>query len=237
MNWRGTTTKVLTVFFWWVLLVSIVLWLIIWFTFPGIDIEQLTLQQFTGTMLLQHVFFLGVLLVSLMVYVGKEGWFSHLKKRRQRKWWWYMRKYVVGWRLLYLLWMIVIGAVMQNFGREIPWFNGEQWLVSIFEWFALGARRQYLVMFLLISIITPLVEESIYRTFLTDLLSQHGSMFWVVAGAFIFAASHLEIGVFVNLFILGLILGYIYHKTKSWWYPFFFHLIINSMSLLFLFLV
>jgi membrane protease YdiL (CAAX protease family) len=138
--------------------------------------------------------------------------------------------------LFYIVVMIVVSALIEGLGRQLPWFNGEQGLISMFEWFGLDDRRDYGLMLALVAVITPLVEEWVYRTFLTDMFNRHGEIFWVIAWAVIFALSHMEADVFVNLFILWLILWYIYTKTKSWWYPFFFHLIINSMSLLFIFL-
>ena len=65
-------------------------------------------------------------------------------------------------------------------------------------------------------VVAPFTEELFFRGFLQGMLRKHcGSGLAVFATAFFFAAAHANIFIFVQLFILGLMLGYLYDRTQS----------------------
>lgn len=71
-------------------------------------------------------------------------------------------------------------------------------------------------LFFLIVIIGPYVEELVFRGFVFRILYKYMDLFWaVLLSAFLWASSHYFTPMLVVIFIQGLILGVIYHKTKS----------------------
>ncbi len=233
---RKKTLKTLALFLVGMVLVWLIIGIVIGLVAPDLLTSDLTLGSFAATIVLQDVLLFSLLVVCITYYSKTWKRRSFLSQRWQRKWWRLFRQYSVGARVFYLVGMVIVGAILQATGLQIPWFNGEQGLVSTFEWFNIVVWWQYVVMFLLVSVATPFIEEAIYRTFIADILAKHWTAVAIVGSSLLFALSHLEMWVVVNLFVLWLLLAYIYHKTGSWWYPFFFHMIINTMSLVILFL-
>ncbi len=115
-----------------------------------------------------------------------------------------------------------------------------QWLVSVFE-ANIGSEvsntTSDLIMetplwliILVVVIIGPIVEELIFRKTMIDRLSVYGDRIAVVASAFAFGLFH---GNFHQLFYataLGLVLGYVYTKTRRSIYSILLHMAVNFMG-------
>lgn len=88
-------------------------------------------------------------------------------------------------------------------------------------------------LFLAAVIVAPIVEEIFFRGFLFQgFRKQYGWIPALLLSSFIFAAAHLDLASFVPTFILGLILGYMYHDSDSVWPGILLHFMINATSVL-----
>ncbi len=78
----------------------------------------------------------------------------------------------------------------------------------------------------------PLVEEVFFRGFLLAALAQPLGVFRaaIVASA-VFSAAHVSVGVMIPLFATGLLLSWLYLKTRSIWPPFAAHAAQNLITL------
>jgi membrane protease YdiL (CAAX protease family) len=91
--------------------------------------------------------------------------------------------------------------------------------------------------FLMVAVAAPFCEEWLCRGVIARGLLRHGTpakaILW---SAFIFAVIHLNPWQAVPAFIIGLLLGYVYWKTRSLWPCIFIHFINNGASFLVLYL-
>jgi len=81
-------------------------------------------------------------------------------------------------------------------------------------------------------IIAPLVEETFFRGFLFQGFRQRYG--WVAAlllSSGIFAASHLDPVSFIPTFVLGAVLGYVYHRSNSLWPSIILHFLNNGFAM------
>ncbi|WP_017414923.1 CPBP family intramembrane glutamic endopeptidase [Clostridium tunisiense] len=77
------------------------------------------------------------------------------------------------------------------------------------------ASNNYL-MFFSLTITAPIFEEVISRGIILELfLKRYNDFAAIVLSAFIFGLIHMNIPQFINAFLVGLILGYIYLRTRS----------------------
>jgi membrane protease YdiL (CAAX protease family) len=93
-----------------------------------------------------------------------------------------------------------------------------------------GARR--LVTVALIGLAGPLAEELFFRGFLlTALVGPLGRLRAAAATSVLFAAGHVDIGVMVPFFVSGMLLSWLYLRTRSIWPPFLAHAAQNLLAL------
>jgi membrane protease YdiL (CAAX protease family) len=93
-----------------------------------------------------------------------------------------------------------------------------------------GVRR--LVTVVLIGLAGPLVEELFFRGFLmTALVGPLGRLRAAVVTSIIFAAGHVDLGVMVPFFVSGMLLSWLYLRTRSIWPPFLAHATQNLLAL------
>ena len=82
-------------------------------------------------------------------------------------------------------------------------------------------------------VVAPLLEETVYRGFLLRSLSS--TMQWqqaVLISSLIFSAAHLSVENFIQLFIIGCVLGCSYCWTGNLCSSFAIHSLYNSMTLI-----
>ena len=93
-----------------------------------------------------------------------------------------------------------------------------------------GARR--LVTVALIGLAGPLVEELFFRGFiLTALVGPMGRLRAAAVASILFAAGHVDLGVMVPFFVSGMLLSWLYLRTRSIWPPFLAHAAQNLLAL------
>ena len=67
-------------------------------------------------------------------------------------------------------------------------------------------------------VLTPVVEEVFFRGFVySGLVPRLGVGWAMVVSAVVFSLSHLVVGVFIPIFITGMLLALLYHRTGSLW--------------------
>jgi len=81
-------------------------------------------------------------------------------------------------------------------------------------------------------IVAPLVEEIFFRGFLFQGFRQrYGWIAALLLSSGIFAASHLDPVSFIPTFILGAVLGYVYHRSNSLWPGIILHFLNNGFAM------
>ncbi|MBM4056294.1 MAG: CPBP family intramembrane metalloprotease [Planctomycetes bacterium] len=84
-------------------------------------------------------------------------------------------------------------------------------------------------------IVAPTMEEIIFRGFLVPALKNYfGVRYAIFISAAVFAAIHMDAFAFLQIFILGILLGYLYEKTQSLATSIVVHILHNSLTLAFL---
>lgn len=90
-----------------------------------------------------------------------------------------------------------------------------------------------LVSFAALAVWTPITEEVFFRGFILPGIANRLGHWWaIVISATIFSAFHLDLGVLVPVFVTGLLLGWLYHRTGSIWPGVAVHAGQNSLALL-----
>ena len=69
-----------------------------------------------------------------------------------------------------------------------------------------------------LAVVTPVTEEVFFRGFVfLGLVPRFGVGWAMVASAAVFSLSHLTVGVFIPIFVTGLLLAWLYQRTGSLW--------------------
>lgn len=90
--------------------------------------------------------------------------------------------------------------------------------------------------FLSLVILTPLTEEVLMRGFMFRNLNRtFGFVFSALVSAAIFGVLHGQINLFIDTFVLGLVLAWLVNKTNSLWPAIGLHSLKNAIAFLFLF--
>ena len=85
------------------------------------------------------------------------------------------------------------------------------------------------------TLVAPVIEELLFRGFLHPAIRPvFGKTKTIIFSASLFALVHLNIHVFLQIFILGLLLAYLYEKTRSLIAPITVHILHNSITIAFL---
>lgn len=99
-----------------------------------------------------------------------------------------------------------------------------------------GLANEFSIIFILMRyikgiFIAPIFEELIFRNFLQKKLSKRYSIsVSIIFSSFLFAISHVSLNQLTTAFFLGLILGYVFHKTKNIIYPILLHSLSNFFA-------
>ena len=90
---------------------------------------------------------------------------------------------------------------------------------------------QYILDGITLLIFAPIGEELLFRGVLfNNLLTRMSSKKAIILTAFIFAAFHFEIGLFLSLLVSGFILTFVYDRYKNITYSILLHMMINAFS-------
>lgn len=120
--------------------------------------------------------------------------------------------------------MIVWGLILQPFGIQ-----PQEPLVPLFG----EGIEAFVSVFVVATILAPIVEEIVFRGFLFAGLRKHFhfSIAALLSGA-IFGGIHLQPFAFPVLFLLGALLAWLYERTKSLWAPILMHFCINALAVI-----
>ncbi len=142
----------------------------------------------------------------------------------------YLRKYhatwsMVGWRrvnvlklIKYLFVMLIVFVVLANVALIVvklldPSFDANQAQTNDFTK-AAGSHRSLALIALVL--IPPIFEETIFRGFIFPALTKRAGLIWgAVLSSMLFGAAHGQPNLFVYTSILGLLLCFMYVKTRS----------------------
>lgn len=86
------------------------------------------------------------------------------------------------------------------------------------------------LVFILVVVLGPLVEEFIFRKLLIDRLSVYGDKIAIIISAVVFGIHHGNFFQFFYAAFLGVVLGYMYVKTNRLRYSFLMHAILNFIG-------
>ena len=134
------------------------------------------------------------------------------------------REFEVKRAVIYLLWALGLGYTFR-----IVFFSVTS-LLSFFDSGAVnGAGISVAVSYFVSAVVIPSVfEEVFYRGILIDLFERFKG--GVVITAMLFAVSHNGIVSMVNAFVFGLLIGYVYKRTRSIYYCITIHFINNLIA-------
>jgi len=77
-------------------------------------------------------------------------------------------------------------------------------------------------------IVGPIHEELLYRGVIQRFLgTKYSARSSIIVSSIIFGLAHIHPGLILSSFVLGLFLGYIYHKWDNLWYSIILHMLIN----------
>lgn len=106
---------------------------------------------------------------------------------------------------------------------------GQQGIVTIWE--QTESALLILVMTVFAVIIAPVTEEIFFRCFLQSAIRRKRSEYTaIVITAFIFAAVHMNLRLFIPLFVLGTVLSYLYERTGTIVAPLTVHVLHNAVT-------
>ena len=86
------------------------------------------------------------------------------------------------------------------------------------------------LIFILVVICAPIVEELIFRKLMIDKLSRYGDLVAIITSAVAFGFFHGNFYQFFYASFLGLLLGYLYCKSGNIKYTIIFHMLINFLG-------
>lgn len=90
----------------------------------------------------------------------------------------------------------------------------------------------FVLMAILAVLVAPVAEETFFRGFLfAGLRKRLGAWPGALITAVLFSLAHFSVGVFIPVFVLGLLLAWLYTETRSLFACIAFHMIHNSLAL------
>lgn len=129
----------------------------------------------------------------------------------------------------YYLISLFLFQILSRYDLEIPGYGEQESHIPLFGDTPMGI---FLAIFVMIGI-APLVEELFFRGYVYPIFKKHFTIpVASVFSALLFGFFHLEFQVLIPLFLLGLILNWLFEKTRSLWTPIVFHMINNAFAFL-----
>lgn len=155
------------------------------------------------------------------------------------------RKYRVGWQALgfrgtqssqsfALPWLALLGSLLFTglYTLVVRALGLESLLPPPLPEEALGSGVTRLLNSLIIVVWGPFAEEVFFRGFLlAGLIPAFGLTWAAIISSAIFAAAHMSLGSLIPIFVTGLLLAWLYMKTRSIWPPITAHAIQNLIAL------
>lgn len=96
---------------------------------------------------------------------------------------------------------------------------------------------EFLVPFLIGGFLVPLAEEVFYRGFLYPPLYHHsGALMGIILSGLLFGLVHFDQIWFLEIFAVGMVLTWLFHRFQSLWPGLIAHIILNSSRLIMIYL-
>lgn len=160
-------------------------------------------------------------------------------------WFFSIRKYHVSWQALGLRmpearwsfalpWAVLFGSLLFAFIYEtvVEALGIEALEPPPVPAESLGEGATRALNVVVIGLWGPFAEEVFFRGFLlAAFVARLGAAWAVVASAAVFAIAHLEIGSLIPIFVVGLLFGWLYLRTRSLWPPIMAHMLQNIIAL------
>ena len=130
----------------------------------------------------------------------------------------YLAYFVMGYGLMILGYSIsgfIQGLFINNAVNPIQTFESSNMLVTFLYAILLG----------------PIFEEYFFRKVLIDKISRYGELFAVLVSAFMFMIYHMNFYQFIGVFLMGVVLGHVYVKTRRIEYTITLHQLANFFGL------
>lgn len=102
-----------------------------------------------------------------------------------------------------------------------------------FQTAAKGGALSLFVLLITGAILTPLGEEFVFRGVIANALNRYGAWVGVVGSAAIFGIVHGFSVILFDAFMVGILTGILFRKTKSVWPGVVVHIVYNSLNLLY----
>ncbi|WP_205690376.1 CPBP family intramembrane glutamic endopeptidase [Comamonas serinivorans] len=102
-----------------------------------------------------------------------------------------------------------------------------------FQAAATGGMLSLLALLITGALLTPLGEELVFRGVIANALNRYGRWAGVAGSAAIFAAVHGPSVIFLNAFMVGLLVGVLFRRTASLWPGLVVHAVYNGLWLLY----
>ena len=134
-------------------------------------------------------------------------------------------------------------AGMTKFNMSLPlpeWMKSAQddTFVLLGNTLTMENPIEFLMNIVLVGVFAAVGEELIFRGILQryfQRLWNHNPHIGVIAASVLFGGIHMQAERFLPLMILGLILGYAYHYSRSLWVPIILHFVNNSIQVVLLY--
>ncbi|MCE2464947.1 MAG: CPBP family intramembrane metalloprotease [Dehalococcoidia bacterium] len=89
-----------------------------------------------------------------------------------------------------------------------------------------------IMVFIIVAVLVPFAEEVLFRGFIFPGISNSiGPIKAALVTSVLFALAHQQVGVFIPIFVTGLMLAWLYHKSGSIWPSFIAHGVQNALAL------
>jgi len=128
----------------------------------------------------------------------------------------------------YLVIMMIISLASAYMKLKVPGFEAQESHIPLIGDNSIGS----ILTIAIITLFAPIIEEVIFRGFIfkTMMAKWHKWLAFVMS-ALVFATIHMEFQSILPLFILGLILNWMFFRTKSIYPGIFFHIVNNGIAL------
>lgn len=123
---------------------------------------------------------------------------------------------------------IGLGAIIANLINNLAASAFQMESVNVVA--TLLSNNQIMQNILMVAIIAPIIEELIFRKLLIDRISRFGEGTAILVSAFAFGIFHGNLAQFIYATALGLVLGYVYAKSKKIILPIILHMTVNFCS-------
>lgn len=130
--------------------------------------------------------------------------------------------------------LLILGAMLGlQIGVTLPIASSIPMPEAIYELFKEFGGQKGLFSFLSIVVAAPLLEEFIFRGVMLDgLLKRYSPTRSILISSFLFGLVHLNPWQFVSAFIIGLLAGWVYYKTRNLLLPILIHMVNNLFAYL-----